>query len=107
MVRRVSPSIRKRRSTMAHEWHAGVLTQSSWHGLETIGAMPDAKAMIAHGERCNAWPVDLEARALRTDDGLVAPGQAIVGRYADGSRAALGVVSDKYTHLAAEQWRDL
>ena len=31
---------------MSHEWHRGVLTTSSWHGLENIGAMPDAGAMI-------------------------------------------------------------
>ncbi len=42
---------------MSSEWHRGVLTASSWHGLEDIGVMADDQAMIAHGESSGAWPI--------------------------------------------------
>lgn len=91
---------------MAHEWHAGVLSQSSWHGLETVQALTGAHDLIAAGERSGAWPVAIDA--VRNVGGArVAAGKALVGTYADGSRAVLGVASKGYTHLTPAQWRDL
>ena len=72
---------------MAHQWHSGVLTSSSWHGLEEIGVMPDAESMIAHGERVNAWPTGIEYSALRTVDGVDVEGyRAIVASFATAEK---------------------
>lgn len=97
---------------MTHEWHAGVLSQSSWHGLEQVGAMADADAQIAAGERSGAWPVTVGRTALHYkgqagQDVMVKDHAAIVGTYADGSQAALGVVGGRYVATTPENWRDL
>ena len=89
------------------EWARGVLTTSSWHGLEDIGVMCDAGAMIMHGEKSGAWPVSLDFAELRTASGLVAPGKGIVAKYASHPDACLSVVGDKYRATAPEEWRAL
>jgi hypothetical protein len=92
---------------MAHEWHRGVLTASSWHGLEEVGTMPDSGSMIAHGERSGAWPTAVRFDELRTAGGLVAPGRAVVATYATHPEACLSVVGDRYRATSAEEWRQL
>lgn len=91
---------------MAHEWHAGVLSKSSWHGLETVENIPNVDTLIRRGEELGAWPVAIDS----TDSfggARVASGQALVGRYADGSSTILGTVSKGYQHLTTERWREL
>jgi Domain of unknown function (DUF932) len=92
---------------MAHEWHRGVLTASSWHGLEEVGVMADEASMIAHGERSGAWPVSLRFDEVRTAGGLVAPGRAIVASYQSHPEACLSVVGDRYRATSTEEWRTL
>lgn len=90
---------------MAHEWHRGVLSASSWHGLESVEALPDAETLIRRGEETGAWPVALERVSIQTADGLPVPGKAVVGRYADCSRIAYGAVGDRYRALEPREWR--
>jgi hypothetical protein len=90
---------------MAHEWHKGVLSASSWHGLESVEALPDAATMIRRGEETGAWPIALERAHMQTADGLVVPGRAVVGRYADSSRIAYGAVGNRYRVLDPKEWR--
>jgi hypothetical protein len=92
---------------MAHEWHRGVLTASSWHGLEEVGVMADEGAMIGAGERSGAWPVSLRFDTLKTASGLVAPGRAVVAAYAGHPEACLSVVGDRYRATTPEEWRGL
>ncbi len=92
---------------MSHEWHAGVLTTSSWHGLEDIGTLQTAEDTIAAGERSGAWPVDVRFDNLRTTEGLVAPGRAVVGTYANAFQTVLGLVGGTYRATAPAEWRDL
>lgn len=91
---------------MAHEWYAGVLNQSSWHGLESVEAMPDADTMIRRGLETGAWPASVDMREVRTVDGLYVPGQAVVATYADGSVRAHGTVKDRYHPLDPRQWQE-
>lgn len=92
---------------MSHEWHRGVLTQSSWHGLEDIGVMADDGAMIAHGEKSGAWPVALRFEALRTAGGLLAPDRGVVATYAAHPESVLSVVGGRYTATTPDGWRTL
>lgn len=92
---------------MSHEWHNGVLTSSSWHGLEQIGAMPDAESMIEHGYRSNAWPTAVTAEGLTSDSGIKAQHRAIVGSYESADPLVLGVVGTRYEATTPEQWGDL
>ena len=92
---------------MAHEWHRGVLTASSWHGLEEVGVMADSGAMIAHGEASGAWPTAIAFEGIVTASGIVAPGKAIVASYANHPNAALSVVGDRYRSTTPEEWRSL
>lgn len=92
---------------MAHEWHAGILNASSWHGLETVGTMADGNEMIAAGERSLAWPVGIAREGLATADGLVAPVDAIVATYADARRAVVGAVGGRYRATDPDEWRGL
>ena len=92
---------------MSHEWHRGVLTASSWHGLEEVGTMPDQDAMIAHGERSGAWPTAVRFDDLLTAGGLKAPGRAVVATYASHPEACLSVVGDRYRATTADEWRSL
>lgn len=98
---------------MAHEWHAGVLSASSWHGLESVETMKTAEAMIAAGERSGAWPTQVGQFSLvaQTGAGWLKierdMAKAVIGKYADGSERPLGVVGDRYTHTTPEGWRDL
>jgi hypothetical protein len=92
---------------MSHEWHRGVLTTSSWHGLEEVGVMADDGAMIAHGEKSGAWPVSLRFEKLFTPAGLVAPGRGIVATYATHPEACLSVVGDRYRATTPDEWRSL
>jgi len=90
---------------MAHEWHRGVLSASSWHGLESVESLPDAATLIRRGEASGAWPVELERLALQTADGLPVPGRAVVGRYLSGERVAYGAVGARYQALDPQEWR--
>jgi len=91
-----------------HEWSAGVLNASSWHGLETIGVMPHAAAMIRAGERSGAWPIALERERMRTEGGFPVPGRrAIVGLYWSGERRVVGDVSTDYRNTTPDAWRGL
>lgn len=90
---------------MAHEWYAGVLTSSSWHGLESVEALPDARAMIERGEQTGAWPVGVELEDMTTESGLVVPGKGITATYLDGSRRVHKAVSDSYYYLEPAEWR--
>jgi hypothetical protein len=92
---------------MSHEWHRGVLTASSWHGLEEVGVMADDAAMIGHGEKSGAWPVSLRFDTLTTSSGLVAPGKGIVATYAAHPEACLSVVGDRYRATTPDEWRTL
>ena len=91
---------------MAHEWHKGVLTQSSWHGLESVEALPDAAAMIARGEQTGAWPTKVGLEKMRTTSGLEVPGSAVVADYLDGSRVAHSAVGNRYKPLDTNEWRE-
>ncbi len=90
---------------MAHEWHRGVLSASSWHGLESVEALPDAETLIRRGEETGAWPVAVDQLGIRTVDGLEVPGAAVVGRYRDGARIAYGAVGSRYRALEPSEWR--
>lgn len=92
---------------MAHEWTAGVLTTSSWHGLEEVGELIGAEGMIAAGEYSGAWPTSLRFDEVRTLGGLVAPGRAIVASYKGLPDACLSVVGDRYRATTPEEWRVL
>lgn len=98
---------RKTDNTMTHAWHTGVLTTSSWHGLEEIGVMGTAEDMIAHGERSNAWPVAIDYADLRTTDGLTVDARAVVASYESAERRALSVVGSRYNATTPEAWRML
>lgn len=92
---------------MSHEWHRGVLDRSSWHGLEEVGVMVDASAMISHGERSGAWPTALRFAGVQTVDGLTAPGRAIVASYVAHPDAALAIVGGRYNATTPDSWRKL
>lgn len=92
---------------MAHEWHRGVLTASSWHGLEEVGVMADAEAQIDAGERTGAWPVAMRMDALLTASGLTVPAKGAVATYRDNTEVCLGTASDRYRPTTPDQWRDL
>lgn len=92
---------------MAHEWDRGVLATSSWHGLEEIGVMADAAAMVARGEDSGAWPTALRTAPLTTPCGLKASVDALVGSYASHADRILGVNGGRYRATACAEWRDL
>ena len=93
---------------MSHEWHAGVLSSSSWHGLETLKILTDASSLIEAGESSNAWPVDVVSESVQTASGIPCPEHnAIVGCYRSAPRAALGVVGGRYRATTPEEWRSL
>lgn len=98
---------------MSHEFDRGVMNKSSWHGLEAIGAMPDAAAMIAHGEASGAWPVRVERvglfAAVDPNVGMTlrSPVDGMLATYAGHSPRVLGAVGSRYTPTTPEQWRDL
>ncbi len=92
---------------MAHQWHSGVLTASSWHGLEEIGVMTSADDMIRHGERSNAWPVKIDYSDVVTTCGLTVDKRAVVATYESAARAAVGVCGGRYAATTPESWRAL
>lgn len=93
---------------MTANFTAGVLTTSSWHGLETIGTMTTANDMIRHGEDSLAWPVHVAAEAMFTVNSKVkCYKDAIVGVYADKHAECLGVVGGRYEPTTPEAWRSL
>jgi hypothetical protein len=91
---------------MAHEWNAGVLTQSSWHGLESVEALPDAETMIRRGEETGAWPTAVSLEKMVTASGLKVPGSAVVAEYLSGDRIAHSAVGNKYRPLDVKEWRE-
>ena len=88
-----------------HEWHSGMLTRSSWHGLETVAEMATAQDLIAAGETSGAYPTDIRLEAMATETGLAVPGAAVVASYADSSRVAHAAVGRRYTPLDPREWR--
>lgn len=92
---------------MAHEWHRGVLTASSWHGLEEVGVMSTADDIIAHGERSGAYPVSLRFEDTMTASGLKCPARALVASYTQHPDAALSCVGGRYHHTTVDGWRSL
>jgi hypothetical protein len=91
---------------MAHEWNKGVLTASSWHGLEQVEAMPDADSMIRAGETSGAWPTAISTADMVTTSGLKVPGKAVVATYADGTQKAHGAVKGRWTALDPKEWQE-
>lgn len=91
---------------MAHEWFAGVLNASSWHGLESVESLPDADTLIRRGEETGAWPIAVHTSRMATAEGLPVPGAAVVGTYQGGSRIVHGAVGEGYTPLRPEAWRE-
>lgn len=91
---------------MAHEWYTGVLTSSSWHGLEQVESIPDATTLIRRGEETGAYPVDVQTRPIVTVDGLRVPGAAVVAQYLDGARVAHAAVGEGYVALRPDAWRE-
>jgi hypothetical protein len=93
---------------MAHEWHAGVLSSSSWHGLEQIGVLLGADGMISAGEDSGAWPISLDSCDVQTTNGLACPDtHAIVAHYRKASDRVVGVVGDRYRSTTPDGWRSL
>jgi hypothetical protein len=90
---------------MAHEWHAGVLNASSWHGLEVVREMTTAKDLIAAGEETKAYPLAVALEKMKTVSGLEVPGSAVVATYAGNKRIAHSAVGGKYTPLNPKEWR--
>lgn len=90
---------------MAHLWHAGVLSQSSWHGLESVESLPDAATLIKRGEETGAWPVAVALEKMTSTSGLTVPGSAVVADYRDGQRRAIAAVGRKYRPLDTAEWR--
>lgn len=89
---------------MGHEWHAGVLNQSSWHGLESVEKIPDAETMIRRGYETGAWPVEVGLEGMTTASGLQVPGKAVVATYQDGKRVAHSARGTQYTPLDPKEW---
>jgi hypothetical protein len=93
---------------MAHQWHRGVLTASSWHGLEDVGIMADADDIIDAGERSGAWPIHLRRdRLITAGEGLSAPAEAVIADFREHPSAVLGVVGGRYQETTPESWREL
>ncbi len=93
---------------MAHEWHAGVLSASSWHGLESVEALPDAATLIRRGEQTGAWPLAVATAPLSTTINgyqCAVPGRAVLATYADGKTRAHGAVGNGYKPLSPAEWR--
>lgn len=91
---------------MAHEWHAGVLSQSSWHGLEVVETIPDAATLIRRGKELGAYPTRIRREKAVTATGLAVPGECMVGDYQDRASIAYGMVGGKYHPLDIEQWEE-
>lgn len=91
--------------------HTNALLKSSWYGLKPAGKLKTAQDLIAAGEQAGAWPVRVGQFSVKTVDGRLdiprSMAKAVVGEYADGSRRALGMVGDRYTHTTPEGWREL
>jgi hypothetical protein len=91
--------------------HTNALLKSSWYGLKQAGEIKTASDLIVAGEQSGAWPVRVGQFSVKTVDGkLDIPremAKAVVGEYADGSRRALGMVGDRYTHTTPAGWREL
>lgn len=90
---------------MSHEWHAGVLNASSWHGLEIVRSMETAHDLIRAGEETKAYPTSVKLESMVTASGLAVPGSAVVATYADDSRIAHSAVGSRYTPLDPAEWR--
>lgn len=90
---------------MAHEWHAGVLAKSSWHGLESVENLKTVEDMIRAGRGSLAWPtaVDMVPLLLQGDPSVKVPAQGIVATYQDGSRICHGT-GKRYEPLSLDAW---
>lgn len=91
---------------MTHEWHAGVLSRSSWHHLESVEELPDAETLIRRGRETGAWPTAVELEAMVTASGLEVPGRAVTATYLDGSRRCHAAMGDRYRPLAVAEWNE-
>lgn len=98
---------------MSHAWTAGILTASSWHGLEEVGTLPDAETMIARASELGAWPTHLVRIPVRVrlEDGtevVSARDRAVLARYGgDHAPRIVGSVGRRFRELAVAEWRDL
>jgi hypothetical protein len=98
---------------MAHQWDRGVLTASSWHGLEEVGALAGADGMIAKGLASGAWPSAVrfdEAWAYRRETGLwthATGWRSVVASYQAHADRCLGMVGDRYTATTPDEWQTL
>lgn len=93
---------------MTHMWDRGVLTASSWHGLEEVGVMLDAEDMIAAGENCGSWPIEVDFQHVTVGENLPAPEyRGVVGKYRQHPPRALGIVGGRYRATFPEEWRKL
>lgn len=90
---------------MAHEWHAGVLNASSWHGLEIVREMNTAEDLIKAGEETKAYPLAVQLEKMKTVTGLTVPGSAVVATYEGDTRIAHSAVGGKYKPLNPKEWR--
>lgn len=99
---------------MSDQWHKGVLAESSWHGKEDIGVMPDAKAMLKAGIKSLAWPTvvaEAEMYAVPTSgvkrQKYQVPGKAMIAGYDDGTARCLSAVGNRYTANTPKDWASL
>lgn len=92
---------------MSHQWDRGVLTSSSWHGLEDIGVMVSAQDMLEHAYESGAWPIGLCSETLTTQSGILSAARSIVATYRNHPRREVGVNSEKYQYNSVEAWAEL
>jgi hypothetical protein len=91
---------------MSSQWYKGMLTSSSWHGLEDVGQL----ATLADMLRVDAWPYAIAYSDIKASLGAmnlpVHGHRAVIGSYDDGDRV-LGVVGAAYHATDPSVWREL
>ena len=88
----------------------GVLTASSWHGLEVNEPIPNADAMIARGIELGAYPRSVELKPIHafTPRGVIGlPDKGVIADYADRGLVGLGTVGNRYTPTDPRSFQDL
>lgn len=96
---------------MSHEWDRGIMTHSSWHGLELLREMFTAEDIINAGEDAGSWPIDVyraDQNVSTRNGGLLLSGeQAIVGEYKSHPDRWLGNVGGRFNATSPDKWREL
>lgn len=97
---------------MAHMWDRGVLSASSWHGLEEIGVFTDARSMVEHGYDSGAWPVEvfLTASEARLPDGTLVTSdeeKSVIATYKQHKPRIVGVNGNRYHFNTPKAWAEL